>query len=155
MKLKRKQNRPKNQPRFRTTKIGIPSNMSLARAFRKYFAKYRKTFLPVTQDGRVMGILDLGMVGHIPPDERTKKHVGMEMLPVDRIPRICRDRRGNLMDELNFDPATDSPYALVTNSRDEIVGILCQKDGPQVLEYPGDFYLSAKAQTTASTAPIS
>ncbi|MDQ4142537.1 MAG: CBS domain-containing protein [Actinomycetota bacterium] len=85
---------------------------------------------PVSDDGRLLGLISLRLAGSVAPDERDQTLVRDVMLPEERVPVLAPDT--SLMDALSALRA--GPGRAVVLDQDRIVGILSVSDVAKALE---------------------
>jgi Zn-dependent protease len=55
--------------------VAVPAGLSVEEALQRYFVRYRYTAFPVVEDGRPVGLVDVGHVERVPPERRASTRV--------------------------------------------------------------------------------
>jgi PDZ domain-containing secreted protein/Zn-dependent protease/CBS domain-containing protein len=85
---------------------------------------------PVSDNGRLLGLISLRLAGSVPPDERDRTLVQDVMLPTDRVPVLTPET--SVMDALSA--IRTGPGRAVVLEHDRIVGVLSVSDLAKALE---------------------
>jgi len=114
--------------------LSIPFNMTIEDAIKKYFTILNKTYFPVIQGDRVVGIISLRNILKV-PREKWKKHiVGYIMDPISRIPSISMQENG--FDALKKFMYSENPSNIIVikdSNNGPILGFIEEEDLLQLL----------------------
>ncbi len=121
--------------------VTIPAETSVEEAIARYFARHRYSAFPVFDDGRLVGLIDIGTVERVPPAQRPTTAVG-EMAFSN--PDLVVDERQDVA-ELLERPVFQRVGRAVVLTRGGDVGILSVTDVERALRA---FDLGAEGDAT-------
>lgn len=116
--------------------ISIPSNMLIIDSIRYYFMVYKKSYFPISEGDKIVGIIDLKTIQKIPINERRNMLVNNAMYKISDFPIINEDESGKKA-LMSLRKIQNMPKLLIVVERDtdKILGIIGNEDIQAALEY--------------------
>ena len=111
--------------------VVVPADLTLGRFVDEIVHVGRYTTYPVTENGRVVGLLPFRRVAQVPRSEWERRTARDAMIPLGDVPAVCED--DDLMDAAGELGETDVNRALVLDG-DRLVGLLSVTDVARALE---------------------
>jgi Zn-dependent protease/CBS domain-containing protein len=99
----------------------VPGELTVARAVEDYFLQYGFGGFPVTEDGRIAGLLSLGDIKRCPPEERAARRVREIMQPAGQAVQIPASARAT--EALRKMAETGAGRLLVTQG-EQVIGLI-------------------------------
>ncbi|MFX1278476.1 MAG: site-2 protease family protein [Promethearchaeota archaeon] len=116
--------------------LEIPFNMTVSDAVREYFIPYKKSYFPVIQGDKVVGVVHVSDVKKVSLNERPRHIVGYIMRNISEIPDIEQNRTGkDVMKQLR--QSNNPPKILIVREKDnnEIIGFIGEDELVSSLKY--------------------
>jgi len=116
--------------------ISIPFNMLIIDSIRYYFMVYKKSYFPISEGDKIVGIIDLKTIQKISIDERRNMLVDNAMYKISDFPIINGDESGKKA-LMSLRKIRNTPKLLIVVERDtdKILGIIGEEDIRAALEY--------------------
>ena len=110
-------------------RLEIPFEMTINEALNQYFIIYKKSYFPVIQGDRIVGILHIDDVRKIPMNQRSKYIVGYAMRNISNFPSVYNEGTGkDVMKKLST--MKSRPHIVVVKGYDDdyVLGFIGEDD---------------------------
>ncbi|MBI4524049.1 MAG: site-2 protease family protein [Deltaproteobacteria bacterium] len=111
--------------------VTAPSDLPLKRLISDYFLRYGFRGFPVTDDGRVLGLVSLGNIKDLSEEEQRTKTVGQAMTPVT--PELIIPPETQVTEALK-QMAQENTGRLLVMDKDRMIGMITQTGLLRLLE---------------------
>jgi Zn-dependent protease len=101
--------------------VSVPPNLTISQLIHDYFLHYAYRGFPVTENGRVLGVVSVTSVGQIPREELDRRQVSEIMTPIS--PDLLIDGTTSLADAL-VKMAREDQERLLVLSGDRLAGLV-------------------------------
>jgi len=110
-------------------RLKIPFDLSIDEAIRQYFMIYKKSYFPVVQGAKIVGVLHIDDLKNIPTNQRSEYIVGYAMRKLSKFPSIYGKENGKEVMKKLMKMRT-KPHLLIVKdqSDDYILGFIGDDD---------------------------
>jgi len=105
-------------------KIEIPFDMKIIDAIKNYFMVYRKSYFPVVQNDKIVGLIHVEDIKRIPIDLRDNHRVGHAMKDLSNFPTVSLDENGKDALYKLMQSKAKQHIAVVHDANNKIVGFI-------------------------------
>jgi CBS domain-containing protein len=101
--------------------VSVPPNLTLSQLIHDYFLHYAYRGFPVTENGRVLGVVSVASLGQIPREELDRRQVSEIMTPIS--PDLLIDATTSLAEAL-VKMAREDQERLLVLTGDRLAGLV-------------------------------
>lgn len=129
--------------------VSVPADTTVEGAVDDYFLRYDHSAFPVTEDGRTLGLLTMGDVRQMPPEERSQHPVTDCMIPIDRVPQVDQ---GTPLPQVLDRLAAQEPQRILVADHGSVVGIITPRDIARRLQRAEDLHVDVSHDRAAGAS---